>query len=125
MKQLPDDIAKGFIKRFESEPKNAVKELAGYILENRLHGQVEDILLAIRDEYTQIHGFIEANARTPHLLSSELKTKLIQRVKNVTGARKVSLHEQIDKSILGGVIVEAPGMQLDLSLKSKLAKLKA
>lgn len=119
------EIAQGFIKRFTQSPKIAVKELAGFILENRLHGQIEDILLAIRDEYARSHGFVEAEAASAYPLSDGLKAELMERVKAATGAKRVRLNESIDKSVLGGVIVESPGMKLDLSLKTKLARLKA
>lgn len=120
------DIAAGFVKRLdEAGPKEAVKELAAFLTEHRLHNQVEEILLDISREYAQAHGIVEAEARSAFPLSNEIKNELAERVKASTGAKKVVLHEEIDKSLLGGVIVNAPDMELDLSLRTKLAKLRA
>lgn len=120
------DIAKGFVKRLDKVgPKKAVKELASLLLEQRIHSQVDEILADISKEYARVHGVVEAEARTVFPLSKNLKKELSERVKKSTGAKSVILHEEIDKSLLGGVIVSAPDMELDLSLKTKLAKLKA
>lgn len=120
------DIARGFVARLDKVgSKKAVQELASLLLEHRLHGQVDEVLVAISKEYAKVNGVVEAQVRSAFPLSSELKKELSERVKTSTGAKKVILHEEIDKSLLGGVVVRAPDMELDLSLKTKLAKLKA
>lgn len=120
------DIARGFVARLDKAgAKKAVKELASLLLEYRLHGQLEEILADISKEYARVHGIVEAEARSAFPLSQELKKELAARVKKSTGAKSVILHEEIDKSLLGGVVVSAPDMELDLSLRIKLAKLKA
>ncbi len=119
------DIARGFVSRLEKVgAKKAVKELASLLLEYRLHSQIDEILADIAAEYARVHGVVEAEARTVFPLSEELKHTLSERVKASTGAKKVILHEEIDKSLLGGVVIYAPDMQLDLSLKTKLARLR-
>lgn len=119
-------IAKGFVARTDKVGvKKAIKELASFLLEHHLHSQIEEILSDISKEYARVHGIVEAEARTAFPLSSTIKKELEQRVKKATGAKTVLLHEEIDKSLLGGVIVSAPDMELDLSLKTKLTKLKA
>lgn len=119
-------IAQGFVARLDKVgAKKATKELAALLVDQRLHSQVEDILVDISKVYAQVHGIIDAEARTAYPLSDGLKKELIERVKQSTGAKTVILHEEIDESLLGGVIVSAPDMELDLSLKTKLVKLRA
>ena len=119
-------IARGFVSRLDKVgAQKAVKELAALVLEYRLHSQVDEILADIAAEYARVHGIVEAEARTAFPLSEELKHTISERVKASTGAKKVILHEEIDMTLLGGVIVNAPDMELDLSLKTKLAKLRA
>lgn len=120
------DIAKGFVDRLDKVgAKKATKELAALLVDQRLHSQVEDVLVDISKEYARAHGVIDAEARTAYPLSDGLKKELIERVKQSTGAKSVILHEDIDQSLLGGVIVRTSESELDLSLKTKLAKLKA
>ncbi len=120
------DIAAGFITRLDTVgAKKAVKELASLLVEQRLYRQVDAILMDISREYAKKHGIVEAEVRTAFLLSESIKKELIAHVKQQTNAKTVILHEALDKSILGGVVVTAPDMELDLSLKTKLAKLRA
>lgn len=120
------DIARAFVQQADTKSiDHAVKELAALLLEERMHDQIEEIILDIAREYQLQHGVVEAEARTAQKLSAEVKKQLAERVKATTGAKKVVLHEEIDQTLLGGVVLSAPDMELDLSLKSKLARLRA
>lgn len=119
-------IAKAFVAQADQKGiDHAVKELAALLLEERMHDQVEEIILDISKEYQLQHGVIEADVKTAFKLSDNIKIKLVETVKATTGAKKVLLNEEIDTSLLAGLILSAPDMELDLSLKTKLAKLKA
>lgn len=120
------DIAKAFVQEADKKSiKQAVTELAALLLEHRMHDQIEELILDIAREYQLQHGVVEADVRSSHKLSAALKKQLSERVAQTTNAKKVLLHETIDPSLLAGVIISAPDMELDLSLKTKLAKLKA
>lgn len=126
MRMTRPHIAEAFVMQADTVGiKTATKELAALLLEHRMHGQVEELILDIAREYQRKHGVVEAEARTPYALGVELKKQLLELVKTSTGAKKVVLHEQIDESLLAGVVLSAPDMELDLSLKTKLAKLRA
>lgn len=119
-------IAEAFVAQADAVgTKTAVKELAALLLEQRMHNQVEELLLEIAAEYKRKHGFVEAAVRTPYALSSELKKQLSALVASSTGAKKVLLNEELDPTLLAGMVLSAPDMELDLSLKTKLEKLKA
>lgn len=120
------DIAKAFVREADKKSiKQAVTELAALLLEHRMHGEIEELILDISREYQQQHGVVEADVVSAKKLSSELKRQLERQVAQATGAKKVLLHEQVDSSLLGGMVLTAPDMELDTSLKTKLAKLRA
>ncbi len=119
------DIAKAFINEADKNMDRAIKQLASLILEERMHSQVEDILNDISTQYRLQKGYVEADVISAFKLGEKLKRQLELRIKSETGAKNVNLNETLDSSLLAGVIVSAPGMELDLSLKSKLAKLRA
>lgn len=126
MRVTRTDIAKAFVREADKKSvKQAVTELAALLLEYRMHDQVEELILDIAKEYQLQHGVVEADVVSARKLSTELKRQLERRVKQSTGAKKVLLHEQVDSSLLGGMILTAPDMELDTSLKTKLAKLRA
>ena len=120
------EIARAFVDQADKHGiDHAVKELAALMLEDRIHEQIEEIILDIAEVYRDKHGVIEAGVSSAFKLSTELKKKLVERVKESTGAKKVILHEAVDSSLLAGVVLSAPDMELDLSLKTKLSKLRA
>lgn len=120
------DIANVFVSRLESgNTPEAIRELAALIIDARLERKIDEILLEISREYTRRFRIVEAEARSPYPLSDQIKKKLAEHVKNQTDARKVIIHEEIDKSLLGGVILSGPDVELDASIKSRLAKLGA
>ncbi len=120
------DIAKGFVAQLDSlGAKKATKQLAAYILENRIHNQTDEIMDNIQTEYQRVHKIVEATTASVYPLTADLRKRVQDIVAAKTGAKKVVLHELIDPSVLGGVKINAPEMELDLTLKTKLAKLKA
>lgn len=126
MKYSRKDIAKGFLKQLNSKgQQEALKELAALLLEQELHDQVDEIINDIALEYHKKYGVIEATVKTAFKISAELKSKLSEIIKQKTGAKTVIINEEVDRTLIGGVILTAPGMELDLSIKSKLAKLRA
>jgi F-type H+-transporting ATPase subunit delta len=126
VKYSREDIAKAFVERADKAGvRRATKDLAALLLEQRTHEEADEIIVDIMAEYARAHNVVEATIITAYPLSSGLKSELEKKIKNKTGAKKVLLTEEIDRSLLGGVIITAPGMELDLSLKSKLNKLKA
>ncbi len=125
MKYSRSEIAQAFVSQADSKGvKAAIRELAALLLEQNMHTQVDEIIDDIATEYTKKYGVVEADVRTMFNLTPEIKTALIKRIAMETKAKKVILHEQIDRSLLGGVVVNAPDMELDLSLKTKLSKLR-
>lgn len=120
-----NDLAKAFVLNLqEVGAKKAVRQLAAFILENRLQNQLSDILHAVSLEYAK-RGFIEADVQTAFPLSQALKSEISTYIKNRTNAKHIELNEEVDPSLLAGVVISAPDLELDTSLKTKLAKLKA
>jgi len=125
VKYSRSDIAKAFVASADKiGTKKATKNLAALLLEQGMHSQIDEIIDDIAAQYAKLHGIMEANVRTAYPLSAAVKKDIQDRVKIETSAKKVIINETIDRSLLGGVIITAPDMELDLSLKTKLAKLK-
>ena len=120
------DIARGFVKQLDKVgTKKAIKELAALILENRIHNQTDEIMECIGAEYQRVYGIVEATTYSVYPLTADLKKRVQAMVAKKTNSRKVILHEMLDSSVLGGVKITAPELELDLTLKAKLSKLKA
>lgn len=100
-----------------------VAELAAYIVEHKLQGQIELILADISANLSSL-GHIEASVTTAHPLTDTLRAELTAYVRRVENAKSVVLQESVDPSLIGGVIVETPNQRLDSSLATKLKRLR-
>ena len=104
--------------------KDITRELAAYIVENKLHGQVELILADIAVNLSSF-GQVEATVTSARPLAAELKKELIAYVKRIEDAKNVTLHEEINERLIGGIIIETPNQRFDASLATKLKRLRA
>ena len=74
--------------------------------------------------YNKENNIKEAVAVTAIPLNDNLKTKLINKLQEITGKRIVMTNE-VDPSILGGIVLKMEDDQLDGSVKGRLDKLKS
>ncbi len=65
-------------------------------------------------------GIVELNVTTASALTEEVKQQLTK-----TFGGQVEIHEQIDKSLIGGIIAQTSDTILDGSIKTQLKRLKA
>lgn len=103
--------------------KDVVQSLAAYIIEHRLHGQLELILADVAANLAAL-GHIEATVTTARPLTDDLRKELLVYVERVEGSSDITLNESVDPSLLGGVIVETPGKRFDASVSTKLKRLR-
>lgn len=103
--------------------KAVVEALAAYVVEHRLHSQLDLILADVAANLAAL-GHIEAAVTTARPLTAELKEALTDYVKRIEGASDVTLNESVDPTLLGGVIVETPGKRFDASIATKLKRLR-
>ena len=73
--------------------------------------------------YDELRGSQVASVTTAIPLTEELKTKVLAKVKELTG-KDAELKNIIDESILGGFILRVGDTQYNASISNKLAKLK-
>jgi F0F1-type ATP synthase delta subunit len=96
------------------------KSIASYLsTEHRsvdLNSLTRDIM-----QYRLDHGIIEAVALSAHPLTPEVIKDIKAMLKeHYPHAKEVLVDSQIDESLVGGVRIELPREDLDLSIKSKL-----
>jgi F-type H+-transporting ATPase subunit delta len=70
-----------------------------------------------------LEGLKIVNVQTILPLSYEQEETLINKLKNVTGAKKINLIRKLNKDILGGMILQIDYQVIDMSLKGKLRQI--
>lgn len=100
-----------------------VRSLAAYIVEHQLQSDIELIVADIALNLARA-GHIEAHVTTAHPLDSSLKQAIVEYVKRIESASEVEVREQVDPSLLGGIIIETPSKRFDASIATKLKRLR-
>lgn len=103
--------------------KVVMRELGAHLIET---GRIREQELIVRDIERQLaaRGVVAVTATTARQLTAAAKQALEAMVRaEYDNAKKVSFHEVIDESVIGGVRLEMPGKQLDATVKVKLEKL--
>lgn len=76
-----------------------------------------------REKYNEAYNLADITIVTTAPVSDEMRTKITAKMEQVTG-KKITLTEEIDKSIIGGIIIKYGNTGFDGSVKTKLEQLK-
>ncbi|MDX1765948.1 MAG: F0F1 ATP synthase subunit delta [Candidatus Saccharimonadales bacterium] len=123
-RQLARYIATAWIER--TVPRSdLIKQMAGYLLENGRSNEVDLLVSDIKQQIEEQYGVTVANVASARPLSDQLRTHIKELVKEKTGAKSVRLSEEIDENLVGGAVVDTPGLSIDLSVRGKLNNLRS
>lgn len=104
--------------------KKFAREVAGYLLDENRTGELDSLARDLIG-YRAKNGVVEATAVSAHELSAVALKQVKQKIKQLyPGARQILINQRIDQNQIGGVRLEFPDQQLDLSLRAKLNKFK-
>lgn len=104
--------------------KQFSRSIAAYLLENGRTGELDSLLRDVM-EYRAEHGVVEVVAVSARGLSPQVQTDIRAQVKRLhPDAKDIIISEVHDPSIIGGVRLELPNQQLDLSVRGKLNRFK-
>lgn len=95
----------------------------GVLAQNNRLASLGIILNEFVLEMERRHGVIEASVVSAFVLSETQQKNLIETLSQKTG-KSVRLDIQIDKSLLGGMVVTVGSRMIDDSLKTRLSQLK-
>ncbi len=103
-----------------TDKSKLVSEIAAYLLEENLTSDLDSIMRDVM-KYRLEQGIVEVDVISAHKLSGQDLTDIKELlVAEYPDAKSYSIDERIDPYVVGGVKLEFPGAQLDLSIFSKL-----
>jgi F0F1-type ATP synthase delta subunit len=104
--------------------KKYAREVAAYLIENRLVGDLDSILRDVQADWA-VSGYLEVVAASAHPLTPAIRADITKRAKKLyPTAKQVTITEVNDPEVIGGVRLSLPGKQLDLSVEAKLNRFK-
>lgn len=110
-------------KAFEGKVTKNTENLLKVVIENGRASQIMEILDQYRKMELDYLGIEEAVAITTQPLSEAQRESLVANLEKTTG-KKIILVNQIDESILGGILVKVGEQELDGTVLGKLNGLK-
>lgn len=100
------------------------QEIAAYLLSERRVGDLDSILRDVQNDWAAA-GYVEVTAASAHPLTDAIKADITRQVKSLyPDARQVIITEVADPEVIGGVRLNLPNQQLDLTIEAKLNKFK-
>lgn len=104
--------------------KTLSDQIAAYLLDTRRTAELEPLLRDIM-QYRADRGIVEVIAVTAHPLSGEVHTDIERQVKlSFPDAKHIIISEELQPDLIGGLRLELPNQQLDLSVRAKLSRFK-
>lgn len=97
---------------------DALKHVAAYLVDARRVRELTLVVRAIEDELAA-RGMVIATVTSARPLDATLRTS----VETLIDAKKLSIKEHVDPSVIGGVRIETPGSKLDATIQTKLLAL--
>jgi F0F1-type ATP synthase delta subunit len=103
-----------------SDRAELARQVAEYLAEERKPMDLNSLMRDVM-QYRIEHGIIEAMAVSAHQLPEEVIKDVEDLLKDhFPDAKKVVVDTHIDESVIGGIRIELPRENLDLSVKAKL-----
>lgn len=100
-------------------------KVAAFLIDNGKTSDLDSILRDVTEAQAVKKGVVELTARSAFPLDTESKKSIHEVVKGkYPSVKEIIIHEVIDKSAIGGVNLEFANANLDLTIRTKLNKLR-
>ena len=106
------------------QPNNLAKQVAAYLISEHRTGELASLMRDVQAERAE-HGYVEVVAHCAHELSEGVRRDIEAEARQLfPAARHVTVTEQLEPDLIGGVRLEIVDRQLDLSTRGQLQKFK-
>lgn len=120
-RQIAEAFVDEYNKASSAEARHAVVvSLAALLLEENMTMQMDVVLRDIIQAQLKLTGVLSTELTSRFPLSDTLLNDLSEQLQRLTGASAVVFEQTRDERILGGVRMQTPTTELDLSLSRRL-----
>lgn len=109
---------------FENELSETSFDFLCVVVDKKRIKYLSKIIESFNSLYNEEKNILEVTAITTIPLSEALREKLVKKLESVS-QKTIVLSEKIDKSIIGGIVLEYNNTQIQGSIKHKLDELRA
>lgn len=119
-------IARELVRLMGEQPGRSaelIRQTAAHLVYTKQTAAAHLLVNDIADELFERRGELSADVQTAFGLTGATRDGIVAMLKRRTGATTVNINESTDPSLIGGVVISTPGLQLDASVKRQLAQL--
>ena len=128
MKEPMHQVARVLVQRTNAsnfDEKQFAREVAAYLLNTGRTGQLNSLARDMIKERAS-GGIVEVTVVSAHALTDTVRADIRAQVEQLyPNATQSIVNERVDANVVGGVRLEFPEQQLDLSVRNKLNRFKA
>ncbi len=129
MKIIPKQYAQSLYQavrdKNDSQIKDAINNFFSILIQNNDMAKAEEVVVEFEKIWNMEQGIIEAKVVSAKELDNDIVKLLNDYIAELSGAKQVSLNQEVNKNILGGVIIKYKDKVLDGSLRMRLGELKS
>ena len=118
-----NDKKDALLKIFNGQSE-ATHSLINILIANKRASLLGSVAKSYVDIYNDQQGVKAATVITAVPLTPEIETKVLAKVKELTGSDMVTLKSEIDSDIIGGFILRMGDIQYNASIANQLGNLK-
>ncbi|HPE83873.1 MAG TPA: ATP synthase F1 subunit delta [Aequorivita sp.] len=118
-----NDKKEALLKIFSAQ-SGTTHSLINVLVDNKRTSLLSNVAKSYIDLYNEEQGVKVATVITAIPLSSELESKVMEKVKELTGSEKVTLKNEIDPTIIGGFVLRVGDIQYNASIANQFGNLK-
>ena len=111
-------------ERKKEEVESAIREFVRLLAANNDLSKADAIIKEFVRIWNQRQGIVASEVVSAEELDSEMLEKIKTVIKEFTDGEQVELNNQVNKDILGGVIIKYRDKRIDGSLKTQIFRLK-
>lgn len=124
-KQYGEALYQAVKEKKDSDVKDAINNFFSILIQNNDMAKAEETVVEFEKIWNEQEEIIEAKIISARELDNKIVKLLNGYIVELSGAKKVSLNQEVNKNILGGVIIKYEDRVLDGSLRMRLGELKA
>lgn len=94
------------------------------LIERNDHFKINRIILELETLWHKQHSIVKLEVESARKLSEELLDDLVKKIKELTKSSEIILSQAINKDLIAGAVLKYNDTILDLSLRTRLRKLK-
>lgn len=119
-------LAREIVRLLGEQPENRahiIQMVAGYLVATKRANQAHLLVQDIADELYISGKHVSADVYQAFPAGTETDEAITTLLKQATGALSVELRHHQDPSLIGGVVVRTPRLELDASVKTQLKQI--